>query len=142
MPAKDMTNGNPAGGRDSPRCCQDCDIPSHGDINSLHYRDNDTPGYGYCDSLCCWNSDMSSYEDSENSCWQNSDIYLVMRITIMVYLAERSFRYHTAIIVSPASLHGVEGFYQPLLCYGLVLTEHDFMQLFSKAFHAFGGWLD
>ena len=60
----------------------------------------------------------------------------------MVYLAERSFRYHTAIIVSPASQHGVEGFYQPLLCNGLVLTEHDFMQFFSEAFHAFGGWLD
>ena len=29
MPAKDMTNGSPAGSQDSLRCCRDCDMSSH-----------------------------------------------------------------------------------------------------------------
>ncbi|MDC7130808.1 hypothetical protein [Bacteroides caccae] len=48
MPTKDMTNGSPAGGQDSPRRCQDYDISGHGYIDSLHYRDNDIPGCGDC----------------------------------------------------------------------------------------------
>lgn len=54
-----MTNGCPAGGLDSSRCCRDCDISGHGDIGSLHYRDNDIPGYGYCDRLCRWSVEVA-----------------------------------------------------------------------------------
>lgn len=54
----------PRGCLDSSLCCQDCDISSHGNIDSLHYLDNDISSCEDYDSLCYRDSGILSDESN------------------------------------------------------------------------------